>query len=432
MAQKKTANLHTLGCRLNQAETAIIARSLDRAGYHLVSPDDSADLSVINTCTVTEQADAKCRRLVRSVLRKNPETYVAVVGCYTQMAPETIKAIKGVDLIVGNAHKLQIADYLNGLEKQVQPVIVHSKKMSREAFQIQIDGLYENSTRANLKIQDGCNFVCSYCIIPKARGPARSRVYDDILVEARKLVGHGHQELVITGINVGTYYHEGKTLLDVLQALEKIESLARIRISSIEPTTIGEEVVRFMAGSPKLCKHLHVPLQSGDDRILQRMRRKYTVREFIDFIELVYKIVPGIGIGTDVMIGFPSETRESFVTTKKVLADLPIAYYHVFSYSDRTGTAASKIAEKVTHQDKKEWTRIMIEQGQRKARAFYDSFVNTEWDVLFEQQNKEGKWTGYTSNYMPIELNTGADLHNTIKRVKITAIKNEVLTGMLL
>jgi threonylcarbamoyladenosine tRNA methylthiotransferase MtaB len=432
MVKKKTANLHTLGCRLNQSESAIIARALNRAGYTIIPAENIADLSVINTCTVTEQADAKCRQLVRKVLRKNPDTFVAVVGCYSQMAPDTIKAIEGVDLIIGNESKLEIAKYLNGLGKRSQPEVVHTKKLSRDTFRIDNVGQYENSTRANLKIQDGCNFVCSYCIIPKARGPARSRVFDDIIKEAQKLVENGHQELVITGINVGTYNYNGRTLLDVLKSLESIAGLARIRISSIEPTTTAEDVVRYMAVSGKLCRHLHIPLQSGDDRILRLMRRKYSAKEFADFIEFVYNTVPDVGIGTDVMVGFPSETRESFTNTKKILADLPVAYYHVFTYSDRSGTASYKMPDKVPHQLKKEWNRIMIEQGQRKTRAFYDSFLNTEWDVLFEQRNKENNWNGYTSNYMQVELPTQEDLHNKIKRVKITAINNSTLSAKLL
>jgi threonylcarbamoyladenosine tRNA methylthiotransferase MtaB len=428
MERKRTAVLYTLGCRLNQAETAIIARSLEQAGYQLVSPDISADLSVINTCTVTEQADAKCRQLVRKVLRNNPRTYVAVVGCYAQMAPDMIKSIKGIDLIIGNAHKLQITDYLNGLEKRKQPAIVYTKKLSRGAFQIGNSGLYENSTRANLKIQDGCNFVCSYCIIPKARGTARSRVFDDILKEAYLLVEHGHQELVITGINVGNYSYGGKTILDVLQALETIDGLARIRISSIEPTTIADALIYHIAESEKACKHLHMPMQSGDNRILELMRRKYTAGEFADFVEFVHKTVPDVALGTDVMVGFPSETWASFTNTKKVLADLPIAYYHVFTYSARTGTTAAKMAENVPVALKKEWSRIIIEQGQRKRHAFYDAYLNSELEVLFEQ-NRAKNWTGYTSNYMQVALPANENLHNRIRRVKLMAITDGILTA---
>ncbi len=342
-----TASIQTLGCRLNQAESAIIAKSLKNAGYEIVTDDQPADLTVINTCTVTEQADAKCRQAVRKALRLQPDAYVAVVGCYAQLSVETIRSIKGVDLIIGNEHKLKLADYLNGLQKATRPQVVHSAKISRAEFTIESTGLYANETRANLKIQDGCNFVCNFCIIPAARGPARSRKINDIVREAAQLVEAGHQELVLTGVNIGTYRSEDHDILTVIRALEKIENLKRIRISSIEPTTISEDLLRCMADSEKLCRHLHLPLQSGDDQVLQSMRRKYTAAEFADFIMMAYQTVPDIGIGTDVLVGYPGEGEREFINTKKLLADLPVSYYHVFSYSDRKGTGSYKLQPKV-------------------------------------------------------------------------------------
>ena len=370
------ASFYTLGCRLNQAETAIIAKSLESKGFEISDFDGPADLTVINTCTVTEQADAKCRQAVRKVLRKSPNTFVAVVGCYAQMSVDTIREISGVDLIVGNEHKLQIADYLNGLEKQDTPLIVHSPKISRGEFTIDSYGLYDNATRANLKIQDGCNFVCSFCIIPSARGPARSRNFDDILREANKLVELGHQELVLTGVNIGTYNSGNHSIVSVLDELEKINDLKRIRISSIEPTTISERVIQIMADSEKICKHLHIPLQSGDDRILKLMRRKHTSKEYIDFIDFVYNTIPDVGIGTDVMVGFPSEDDCAFINTKKILADLPVSYYHVFSYSDTKGTTSNRMDNKIGHDIKKKRTAILIEQGERKKRAFFENYLD--------------------------------------------------------
>ncbi len=424
------ASLYTLGCRLNQAETAIIAKALKSKGFEITDFGDKADLTVINTCTVTEQADAKCRQAVRKVLRKSPETYVAVVGCYAQMAVDSIREIPGVDMIVGNEHKLNIADYIDGLEKQEKPLIIHSPKISREEFTIESYGLYDNATRANLKIQDGCNFVCSFCIIPTARGPARSRNRDDILREAHKLVELGHQELVLTGVNIGTYKSEDNSILPLLKDLEKIESLQRIRISSIEPTTISEDMIKLIADSEKICKHLHIPLQSGDDRILKLMRRRHTIREFTDFIDFVNKTVPEIGIGTDIMVGFPSEDEEAFVNTKKILADLPVSYYHVFTYSDRKGTTSYKMSEKVAHDVKKKRTSILIQQGERKKRAFYERFTGQTRPVLFEQKNKNGFWTGYTSNYMQVAMRSGKDLHNKIIQVELSGVEDNHLIGI--
>ncbi len=427
----KKASLHTLGCRLNQAETAIIARTLENAGYQIVDFGQPADLTVINTCTVTEQADSKCRQAVRKTLRQRPDTYVAVVGCYAQMAVDTIRGIGGVDLIIGNEHKLRVVDYLEDLAKQEQPLVVHSPKISRDEFTIESYGLYDNSTRANLKIQDGCNFVCSFCIIPKARGPARSRNLQDILREAGQLIEMGHQELVLTGVNIGTYSSDGKSILDIIIELEKLEGLKRLRISSIEPTTIPDEVIYRMAESEKICKHMHLPLQSGDDRILKAMRRKYTAQEFIDYVEFVNKVVPEVGIGTDVMVGFPGETDAEFINTKKLLADLPVAYYHVFTYSERAGTSSERMDGKLNPQLKKERTRILIEQGDRKKRAFYDKFPGLILPVLFEQE-QNGQWSGYTDNYVSVRVAAGEDLHNQIRNVRLLSTDGHAVYGELI
>ena len=422
-------SFYTLGCRLNQAETAIIAKSMQNEGYEITEFGKPADITVINTCTVTEQADSKCRQVIRKSLRSNPDAIIAVVGCYAQMAVDTIKNIRGVDLIIGNKDKLHLVKYANGLTKRKTARIIHSTKINRRAFSIDQPGLYFNTTRANLKIQDGCNFVCSYCIIPRARGPARSRIFDDIINEAKKLIDLGHRELVITGVNIATYSYGDKTFIDIVKELEKIDGLNRLRISSIEPTTIPEELIYLIAESSVICNHLHVPMQSGDNRILQLMKRKYTANEFVQFIEFVYKTIPDVGIGTDVMVGFPTETEKELVNTKKVLADLPVSYYHVFNYSDRKGTAANLIKDKVNPILKKKWIKIFIEQGERKKRAFYERFLGNEEEVLFEQKNKEYNWTGYTSNYLSVEVKNSNDLKNKLKKVKLTGIKNGNLTG---
>jgi threonylcarbamoyladenosine tRNA methylthiotransferase MtaB len=423
------ASLYTLGCRLNQAETAIIAKSLEKKGFGITDYGNSADLTVINTCTVTEQADAKCRQAVRKILRQNPDAYVVVVGCYAQMAVETIREIAGVDLIIGNENKLQIADYIDGLQKEIRPKVIHTSKISRGEFTIESYGLYDNATRANLKIQDGCNFVCSFCIIPRARGAGRSRKLKDIVREANQLVDQGHQELVLTGVNIGTYRNEDYDIITILRELERIKDLKRIRISSIEPTTIPDQVITLMADSEKLCAHFHIPLQSGDDRILKLMRRKYTCKEFAEFVDFVQRTVPNVGIGTDVMVGFPSEDDQAFINTKKFLADLPISYYHVFTYSDRKGTVSIKMDDKVEHVVKKKRTSILIEQGERKKRAFFETNLGCSGTVLFEQKNEEGYWTGYTSNYIPVMMRSDDDLHNKIMEVRLESVNGKRMIG---
>ncbi len=412
------AYLHTLGCRLNQAETALIASSLKERGYEIVSEEDAADLTVINTCTVTEQADSKCRQAVRRSIRNNPDTLVAVVGCYAQMAVDTIRKIEGVDLIIGNEHKLKLVDYLDGIGKRSEPTIVHSSKISREEFIIESTGLYDTHTRANIKIQDGCSYICSFCIVAKARGPARSRKFEDILSEARQLVDMGYKEIVVTGVNIGTYRQDDKTFVDVLQALEKIDGLRRIRISSIEPATVNENLIDYMADSEKVCRYLHIPLQSGDDKILKSMRRKHSAADYRYIVEYAATKIPGIGLGTDIMVGYPGEGGDEFVNTKKLVTDLPLAYFHVFTYSDRKGTTAYSLKPKVEHQIKKERTRIMIEVGKRKKYAFYQDFIGRSVDVLFEEEHN-GWWEGFSDNYLRLRIKSGDNLKNVIRQLKV-------------
>lgn len=424
------ANLHTLGCRLNQAETAIMAKSLTERGFEIVAADAAADLTVVNTCTVTEQADAKCRQAVRRALRRNPSAFVAVVGCYAQMAVDTISQIEGVDLIIGNEHKLRVASYLNGLQKQSPPQIVHTDVLPLEEFVIDTVGLYDTTTRANLKLQDGCNFFCSFCIIPTARGRARSRNFEDLLREARQLADAGHQEIVLTGVNIGTYKSEGKRLLAVIQEMEKIEKLKRIRISSIEPTTISLDLVRHMANSEKLCRHLHIPLQSGADRVLKAMKRRHTAAQYGKFIEWVTKTVPDVGLGSDIMVGFPGETDEEFRDAKRFIADLPLAYFHVFTYSDRPGAKAVDLPDKVDPQTKKLRTRLMIELGLRKQTAFYERHLGRTTDVLFENQ-ENGFWLGFADNYMRVQVKSDDDLHNQFRKAMLQKIDRDRITGEL-
>lgn len=427
----KTVSLHTLGCRLNQAETATIAKHLTEFGFRVVPFGDRSDLTVINTCTVTEQADAKCRDAVRRSIRRNPDTYVAVIGCYAQMAVDTISGIEGVDLIVGNEHKMHLGQYLNGLEKTSVPTVVHSPKISRNEFVIESTGLYDNRTRANLKVQDGCNFVCSFCIIPKARGPARSRQFPDILTEARQLAEAGHQELVLTGVNIGTYRSGGSSFTDILKQLVLIDGLKRIRISSIEPTTIDRDVIRFMADEPKLCPHLHIPLQSGDDTILKAMRRKYTASEFAEFVNWANSTVPHVGIGTDVMVGYPGESDVHFGNTRKLLADLPIFYLHVFTYSDRSGTGSFNLVDKVSSPVKKQRNRILREMSSRKKKTYQRSFLGRTEDVLFEEE-RNGQWTGLTANYLRVSCKTSGPLQNQIRKVNLEFLADDKIMGTLL
>ena len=423
------AALYTLGCRLNQAETANIARDLQNRGFEIVPFGEAADLTVVNTCTVTEKADARCRQAVRKSVRKNPDTFVAVIGCYAQMAVEDIRRIEGVDLIMGNEHKMQLADYVETLDKMSEPRVVHTSKISRESFTIESVGFYDTHTRANIKIQDGCNFVCSFCIIATARGPARSRDFQDILQEAHKLAEMGHRELVLSGVNIGTYKNEDKNFLDLVAALEQVPGIERIRISSIEPTTVTRELIDYMAGSAVVCPYLHIPLQSGDDAILDSMRRKHDAAFFREIIEYAAEKIPHIGIGTDIMVGYPGEDEQAFKNSKALLADLPVSFYHVFTYSDRKGTGSYKMKPKVSPDEKKRRMRSMTDLGQRRKMQFIRENLGREYDVLFEE-NKDGCWFGLTGNYIRVAVKEGEwPLHNVIKRVRLVRREEDYVMG---
>ncbi len=416
------ASFYTLGCRLNQAETAIISNTFKAKGYDVVDFGKPTDVCVINTCTVTEKADAECRKLVRQVLRRSPEAF----GCYAQIGTEALQQIDGIDLIVGTEEKMRVADFIDVPHKLPAPLI-RKKKISRSPFTISSVGNYEHATRANLKIQDGCDFMCSFCVIPFARGRARSRALWDIQREALELVELGHKEIVLTGVNIGTYDFDGKTLLDVIKMLERIDGLERIRISSIEPTMIPMELIAHMAESPKLCRHLHIPIQSGDDSLLQNMRRLYSVSEYVNFLELVQKRIPEICFGTDVMVGFPGEGEHEFQNTVGLLKESLLTYFHVFSFSEREGTAAARMSGKVDFQTKQERSRILRNLSKRKRREFYQRQVGKTVRVLLEGRNDAGLFQGLTDNYIKVGVATERDLSNRFVDLRIERLAQDDL-----
>src|SRR5215831_480526 len=426
------ASFHTLGCRLNQAETATISATFAARGYSIVEYGDETDVCVINTCSVTEGAEAKCRQAVRTVLRRSPQAYVVVTGCYAQVGVEALRHMIGVDLIVGTEHKMRLVDLIDLPQKSGQPQVVHSQKISRGDFTVEGVGYYTDHTRANLKIQDGCNFACAFCIIPFTRGGARSRTLDDIVREAHGLVQRGHHELVLTGVNIGTYSSAGRDLLAVLQALERVDGLERLRISSIEPTTVSESVVDWLATSSKLCPYLHVPVQSGDDQVLQRMKRHYTRAAFAAFVEGVVRRVPHICLGTDVMVGFPGEDQSTFTNTRTLLADLPLAYFHVFSYSERPHTYAQRYTDAVPPAAIQERSRILRELSARKKTAFYRQGIGRTVRVLFEQREDTGLYTGFSDNYMKVGVATDAEIANQLLPVRLHMVERGMAVKALL
>lgn len=430
-----TISFYTLGCRLNQSETAVIERSFENDGYKVVDFKQPADIVVINTCTVTENGDTDTRRLVQKVNRLNPQARIALIGCQAQIQKEKLANWPNVRWVVGNAVKMDLRSIIkenggNGFKPF--PTII-APTISREPFTIPPAGIDRRHTRANLKIQDGCDFFCSFCEIPYARGRARSRVFEDILLEANALVSAGHKELVITGINVGTYAHQGRSLLDVIEALEQIEGLKRIRISSIEPTTIPKKLIEKMAQQSKLCRYLHIPLQSGSDEILKLMKRKYTLEEFDDFIQFVSSAVPEVCLGTDVIVGFPTETEKLFLETFEYFKKSPIHYFHVFSYSRRTMAKSQNFNNSVSPKDIQRRSEILRELSQRKRGVFYESFIGTTQKVLFEQsENDTSPWAGLTDHSIRVKVKNNYSLANQLSDVRLEKIEGQFIVGSLL
>jgi len=427
------ASLQTIGCRLNQAETALLADRLRQDGYDLVEPGHRTDLLVLNTCSVTDHAESDCRYVVRRTLQQSPHAFVAVTGCYAQTGAEALSLMPGIDLIVGTQFKMSLPNLLpppQALRKRPAPHLMHSRTIDRDDFVLSGAGDYD-SKRANLKIQDGCNFMCSFCLIPFARGHERSRQMDDTLREATALTDRGHRELVLTGVNLGRYAQDGRTLLDLIRRLEQIPSLDRLRISSIEPTTVSDDLLEHMATSPKLCRHLHLPLQSGDDGILQAMNRRYRVRDYAAFVEKARGLMPDIGLGTDVMVGFPGEGEREFSNTLALLSDLPLAYIHVFSFSPRPGTAAAGLPGQVDPAIIRTRSKALAELARAKRLAFDQAYVGRTVRVLFETPNDEGLWNGLTHNYIRVGTRSERDLTNQFMPVEITGVMDGLAVGLL-
>ncbi|ALA58725.1 tRNA (N(6)-L-threonylcarbamoyladenosine(37)-C(2))-methylthiotransferase MtaB [Nitrospira moscoviensis] len=427
----KRASLHTLGCRLNQAETSILGEGLRKQGYQLVAFGEPTDLLVLNTCSVTEDAERTSRYLIRKTLKHSPQAFVAVTGCYAQTGADALRRQAGVDLIVGHQYKMDLPAYLPPIDeigKRNVPDVRHSRAMSREDFALPEYG-ESDSTRALLKIQDGCSAMCSFCIIPFARGHERSRLLDDVMREAETLTARGFKEIVLTGVNIGQYSQGEHDFCSLLRRLEHVPGLVRIRISSIEPTTVADELLDMMAASDKLCPYLHLPLQSGDDGMLTAMNRKHDVKAYVSLVERAMRMIPGLGLGTDLMVGFPGETEAAFANTAAVAADLPFSYLHVFSYSPRPGTAALRLNGRVAAAATKKRADLLREIGDRKRLAFHNKQIGITASVLFEQGLHDGYRCGTTPNFTRVAVAETEDLHNHIKPVTITAATDRWAIG---
>ena len=424
----RTAAYHTLGCKLNFAETSTIARQLTEAGYDKVSFDDKADVYVINTCSVTENADKECKLHVKRAMKANPEGLVVIVGCYAQLKPEEISQIEGVDLVLGAKEKFNILSYLDDVKKSESEGIVHSCEIEEADFFI---GSYSigDRTRAFLKVQDGCDYKCTYCTIPLARGISRSDTISNVLKNAREISAKDIKEIVLTGVNIGDYgkgefgnkKHE-HTFLDLIKELDQVEGIERIRISSIEPNLLKDESIDLVSKSRSFVPHFHIPLQSGSDDLLKKMKRRYLTKLYNDRVHKIREVMPHAAIGVDVIVGFPGETEELFMETYNFINELPITYLHVFTYSERENTEAAEMDGVVPVSERKKRNKMLRILSEKKKMAFYQKQLGKTLPVLWEHENKGGKMFGFTENYVRVSKDFDAASVNQIEVLRLENI----------
>lgn len=428
-AQKKVA-FYTLGCKLNFSETSTIARSFQNEGFNRVEFDEVADIYVINTCSVTDNADKRFKTIVKNALKQNENAFLIAIGCYAQLKPEELAAVDGVDLVLGATEKFKVTDYINDLSKNEMGE-VHSCEIEEADFYV---GSYSigDRTRAFLKVQDGCDYKCTYCTIPLARGISRSDELQNVLKNAKEISEKGIKEIVLTGVNIGDYgkgefgnkKHE-HTFLELVQALDTVEGIHRLRISSIEPNLLTNETIEFVANSTSFVPHFHIPLQSGSDTLLKLMKRRYLRETYNNRVEAIKKTMPNACIGVDVIVGFPGETDELFLETYNYLNQLDISYLHVFTYSERPNTEAVEMDGVVPLKTRNKRSKMLRGLSVKKRRAFYESQLGNESVVLFESENKEGFIHGFTENYVKVKTPWNPELVNTLHAVKLSKIDED-------
>lgn len=432
--RKKTTKakvaFHTLGCKLNFSETAQIEKSFSPQHYETVAFDQYADVYVINTCSVTENADKRFKRLVKSALKKNSSAFVAAIGCYAQLQPEALADVEGVDLVLGAAEKFNLTAFLSDLTKR-DTSEVHACEIA-EVNQFESSFSTGQRTRAFLKVQDGCDYKCTYCTIPLARGISRSDSVDNVVAKANEIAATGIQEIVLTGVNIGDFgkgefglKKHDDTFLDLVTSLDKISAIDRIRISSIEPNLLKNEIIEFVAKSDRFVPHFHVPLQSGSDNILKRMRRRYLTQLYADRVKKIKSLMPHACIGVDVIVGFPGETEEDFLLTYRFLADLEISYLHVFTYSERPNTPAADFDEVVPDAIRTKRSKMLRVLSAKKRQQFYQSQVGTHQNVLWEGENKQGYMHGFTANYVKMRQPWDPRQVNTVQAVCLRYVDEE-------
>ena len=430
----KTAAFHTLGCKVNTYDTESMMELFEKAGYEIVDFEEQADVYIINTCTVTNVGDRKSRQMIRKAKRVSPQAIVAVTGCYAQTSPEDLKKIPEVNIIIGNQDRNRIVQLVE--EKKVSGHnidIVQDIMKTKEYEELKISKVKDHG-RAFIKVQEGCNNFCSYCIIPYARGPVRSRSIENILEEGRQIAGQGYKEIVITGINVSSYGREleGVTLIDVLKGLNKIEGIERIRLGSLEPMLLDEEFIMGLEDIDKLCDHFHLSLQSGSDEVLKKMNRKYDTKTYKTIIDNIRKVFPQASLTTDIMVGFPGESHENFRESYEFIDQIGFSKLHVFKYSKRQGTPASKMDNQIPESIKEERSKEIIQLSEKLEKRYYKQFLGKKMTVLIEQSSKEDYniYQGHTTNYILVKIQSNKNMINQTIPVEIKEIRTGFVNGI--
>ena len=430
MISTKKVAFHTLGCKLNFSETSTISRDFRNDGYQIVEFSNIADIYVINTCSVTENADKRFKTIVKKALSLNSQAFIIAIGCYAQLQPRKLAEVNGVDLVLGATEKFKIMDYINQLSKE-SPAKVHSCEIG-EADSFQESFSIGDRTRAFLKVQDGCDYKCTYCTIPLARGVSKSDSLANILKNANEISNRGIKEIVLTGVNIGDYgkgefgnKKHKNTFLDLIKSLDVLEGIKRLRISSIEPNLLRNEIIEFVAASNSFVPHFHIPLQSGSDYILKRMKRRYLSALYLDRIKKIKELMPSACIGVDIIVGFPGESESNFLETYNFLVKLDISYMHVFTYSERLNTEASSMTNSVSREIRNKRSKLLRSLSLKKRHAFYESQLGSHQTVLFEDKNKEGYIFGYTDNYVKVKMPWNPAYVNKLKKVVLRNIDRD-------
>jgi threonylcarbamoyladenosine tRNA methylthiotransferase MtaB len=423
---KKVA-FYTLGCKLNYSETSTISRKFEEKGFQKVDFNDKPDIFIINTCSVTENADKKCHKLVREARAISPDAYVAIIGCYAQLKPKEISEIPGVDAVLGAAEKFMLIDLLDGFVRKPQPTVLASDIEKADKFNTSYS--MHDRTRTFLKVQDGCDYSCTFCTIPLARGSSRSDSIEKIVETAKSIAEKGVREIVLTGVNTGDFGLQGgerkERFIDLIKALDQVPGIDRFRISSIEPNLLTDEIIDFVAASSKFVPHFHIPLQSGSNKILKLMRRRYQRELYTARVEKIKSAMPDCCIGVDVIVGFPGETKEDFLETYKFINELNISYLHVFTYSERENTPAATMEGRVPNDERHERSKMLHILSDKKRRAFYETQLGKQWEVLFENDVENGNMFGFTNNYVKVAARYDPLRVNEIVPIRITGLSED-------